>query len=225
LIFDHLCAYLLLCTCPFHNCKSCELQFLGLQPSIELKASSIFWFLSCEINESKWQNLFFPCEILRGINLNFQCTSSLMILMMMLFFVVVCFFWDAIRLHEQGTSLFSLIDLGAVIGWLSSTPVFFFSCVLSFSLSVVYQAVAEWRKDSGAEGDDALWGLCKYSEKSSEKDPRFFTFTTPLQFFHVTSINGNFQVQIIFSRWPYCFFQYLSSKIYCFSYNVLKIWW
>jgi hypothetical protein len=123
--------------------------------------------------------------------------------------------------------LFSLIELGAaVIGWLSSTPVFFFSFILSFSLSVVCQAGAEWCKDSGAESDNALRGLCKYSEKSSEKDPRFFTFTTPLQFFHVTSINGNFQVQIIVSRWPYCFFQYLSSKIYCFSYNVLlKIWW
>lgn len=198
---------------------------LGLQPSIELKASSIFWFLSCEISQSKWQNLFFPCEILCGIKLNFQCTSSLMILMMIPFFVVVCFFWDTIRLHEQATSLFSLIELGAVIGWLSSTPVFFFSFDLSFSLSVVYQAVAEWRKDSGAESGDALRGLCKYSEKSSEKNPRFFTFTTPLQFCCVTAINGNFQVQIIFSRWPYCFFQYLSSKIYCFSYNVLKIWW
>lgn len=138
LIFDHLRAYLLLSALVYMALPQLQIQWvaiLGLQPSIELKASSIFWFLSCEINQSKWQNLFFPCEILCGIKLNFQCTSSLMILMMMLFFVVVCFFWDAICLHEQGTSLFSLIELGAAIGCLSSTPVFFFSFVLSFSLS------------------------------------------------------------------------------------------
>lgn len=53
LIFDHLCAYLLLYTCPFHNCKSSELQSLAysLQLNWKLLLYSGF-YLARSINQN-----------------------------------------------------------------------------------------------------------------------------------------------------------------------------
>jgi hypothetical protein len=60
LIFDHLCAYLLLYACPFHNCKSSELQSLAY--SLQLNWKLLLYSGFC---------------VVRSINQNDRICSSL----------------------------------------------------------------------------------------------------------------------------------------------------